>query len=191
MRQRILQTRYALADRDVLIQLSPHRQNRLINMAPRGMHILVWRGIRAGRKCGETESILYCSVHILLCEICFLGHIARIVGKPIQSEQVVPIVKHGDVGDRCPHGDDKTDVFRSGCRGGADESTLTEPPNADFGYGNFAVLLQERDSGNSVIDQVLVGPMTLVGASGQAGSALVVDQGGNPLAGKILTRLTV
>jgi hypothetical protein len=49
----------------------------------------------------------------------------------------------------------------------------------------------ERRRGKSVIDQILVGLTTLVGAAGLAGSALVVDQGRNTMPRKILTRLTV
>src|SRR4051794_36353270 len=52
-------------------------------------------------------------------------------------------------------------------------------------------LLQEGDSGKSVIDQIFVGLTTLVGAAGSARSALVVDQGRNTMPRKILTSLMV
>jgi hypothetical protein len=67
-------------------------------------------------------------------------------------------------------------VLGSGCRGGADVGALTEPPDPDLGWCDLATLLQEGDTGKSVIDQILIGLTTLVGAAGLARSALVVDQ---------------
>ena len=53
------------------------------------------------------------------------------------------------------------------------------------------MLLMEGDAGESVIDQIIVGHRTLVGATGLADAALVVDQFGNPLPRGTFTRLTL